>query len=66
VDDQNDRFSHGVCTATLIALLPQILLGPFVGALVDRWNQRLIMIIADTAIATATGVLIILLLAGNF
>jgi len=24
--------------ATLVALLPQIVLGPFVGALVDRWN----------------------------
>jgi DHA3 family macrolide efflux protein-like MFS transporter len=49
-----------LATATLMALLPQILLGPFVGALVDRWNRRLIMIIADTAIATATLVLILL------
>jgi DHA3 family macrolide efflux protein-like MFS transporter len=49
-----------LATATLVALLPQILLGPFVGALVDRWNRRLIMIIADTAIAAATGVLILL------
>jgi DHA3 family macrolide efflux protein-like MFS transporter len=53
-----------LATATLVALLPQILLGPFVGALVDRWNRRLIMIIADTAIATATGVLIFLFAAG--
>jgi DHA3 family macrolide efflux protein-like MFS transporter len=54
-----------LATATLVALLPQILLGPFVGALVDRWNRRLIMIIADTGIAAATGVLIILFAAGN-
>jgi DHA3 family macrolide efflux protein-like MFS transporter len=53
-----------LATATLVALLPQILLGPFVGALVDRWNRRLIMIIADTAIAAATGVLILLFAAG--
>jgi MFS transporter, DHA3 family, macrolide efflux protein len=53
-----------LATATLVALLPQILLGPFVGALVDRWNRRLIMIIADTAIAAATGVLIVLFAAG--
>lgn len=54
-----------LATATLVALLPQILLGPFVGALVDRWNRRLIMIIADTGIAIATGVLILLFAAGN-
>lgn len=53
-----------LATATLMALLPQILLGPFVGALVDRWNRRLIMIIADTAIAAATGVLLLLFAAG--
>ncbi len=49
-----------LATATLVALLPQILLGPFVGTLVDRWNRRLIMIIADASIAVATGVLIYL------
>lgn len=37
--------------ATLVGMLPQILLGPFAGALVDRWNRRLIMIIADATIA---------------
>jgi DHA3 family macrolide efflux protein-like MFS transporter len=54
-----------LATATLVALLPQILLGPFVGALVDRWNRRLIMIVADTMIAAATGVLILLFANGN-
>ncbi len=54
-----------LATATLVALLPQILLGPFVGALVDRWNRRLIMIVADTGIAVATGGLIILFAVGN-
>lgn len=36
---------------TLIALLPQVLLGPFIGALVDRWNRRRVMIVADSFIA---------------
>jgi DHA3 family macrolide efflux protein-like MFS transporter len=53
-----------LATATLLALLPQILLGPFVGALVDRWNRRIIMIVADTSIAVATGVLIVLFSTG--
>ena len=32
-------------------MLPQIVLGPFAGALVDRWNRRIIMMSADAAIA---------------
>jgi len=38
-------------TAFLIAMLPQIVLGPFAGALVDRWNRRIIMVSADATIA---------------
>src|SRR5829696_4120350 len=37
--------------ATLVGMLPQIVLGPFAGALVDRWNRRVIMIMADGTIA---------------
>jgi DHA3 family macrolide efflux protein-like MFS transporter len=43
-----------LATATMAALLPQIVLGPFAGALVDRWNRRIILIVADTSIALAT------------
>jgi DHA3 family macrolide efflux protein-like MFS transporter len=38
-------------TATIVALLPNIFLGPFVGALVDRWNRRVVMIVADGFVA---------------
>jgi DHA3 family macrolide efflux protein-like MFS transporter len=38
-------------TALLVAMLPQIVIGPFAGALADRWNRRLIMILADSTIA---------------
>ena len=37
--------------AVLVGMLPQIVIGPFAGALVDRWNRRTIMIVADTTIA---------------
>ena len=40
--------------ATLVGMLPQIVLGPFAGALVDRWNRRIIMMIADATIAAFT------------
>ena len=43
--------------ATMMALLPQILLGPIAGALVDRWDRRRVLIFADGGIALATLVL---------
>jgi DHA3 family macrolide efflux protein-like MFS transporter len=46
--------------ASLVGLAPQIVLGPFAGALVDRWNRRLVMIFADAGIALATVVLAVL------
>jgi DHA3 family macrolide efflux protein-like MFS transporter len=46
--------------ATLFALLPQIVLGPFAGALVDRWNRRLVLIFSDGFTALATIVLAVL------
>ncbi len=42
-----------LATASMMALLPGIFLGPFIGALVDRWNRRIVMIVADTIIALA-------------
>lgn len=43
--------------ASLIGLLPTVILGPFAGALVDRWKRRQVMLVVDTAIALATLVL---------
>jgi hypothetical protein len=40
--------------ASLVAMLPKVFLGPVVGALVDRWNRRVVMIVADSLIALAT------------
>lgn len=37
--------------ATLMMVLPQIVLGPLMGALVDRWNRRVTMIVVDSIIA---------------
>ena len=41
-------------TASLVGLLPSVVLGPFVGALVDRWNRRRILLISDSSIALVT------------
>jgi DHA3 family macrolide efflux protein-like MFS transporter len=40
--------------ATIMALLPQVVLGPIAGALVDRWDRRRVLIVADGSIALAT------------
>src|SRR4030066_240183 len=54
-----------LATATLVGLLPQVNLGPFTGALVDRWSRRLTMIVADSLIALATVGLAILFALGH-
>jgi len=43
-----------LATASLFGMLPQILLGPIAGTIVDRGNRRLIMIFADATIAIFT------------
>lgn len=51
--------------ATLVGMLPQIVIGPFAGALVDRWNRRTIMILADGTIAVFSLLLAYLFATGN-
>ena len=46
--------------ASLAGMLPQVLFGPFAGALVDRWNRRQVLILADGSIALATLILVYL------
>lgn len=43
-----------LATASIAALLPEILLGPVAGAYVDRWNRRIVMMVADGLIALAS------------
>ncbi len=53
-------------SATVLALMaffsfaPGIIFTPFAGALVDRWNRRLVMMLSDMAAALATGILLAL------
>lgn len=54
-----------LATAAMLELLPRILVMPFAGTLVDRWNRRLVMIGADTLTAVATAVLILLVWSGD-
>jgi len=49
-----------LATATLLGIAPQTVLGPFIGALVDRWDRKRIMLFADSVIALASLVLAML------
>jgi len=49
-----------LATASLVGLVPQVVFGPFAGTLVDRWNRRRVMLIADSIITIATIALAIL------
>ncbi|HET6372854.1 MAG TPA: MFS transporter, partial [Candidatus Polarisedimenticolia bacterium] len=52
-------------TATLFALLPAVLLGPAVGALIDRWSRRVTIVLADGAVALGSLALAGLFLTGK-
>jgi DHA3 family macrolide efflux protein-like MFS transporter len=46
--------------AAFVGLMPVILLSPFAGVLVDRWNRKALIAVADSAQAIATFALIVL------
>jgi DHA3 family macrolide efflux protein-like MFS transporter len=51
--------------ATLAAILPDVILGPFAGALVDRWNRRRVMLAADGFVALVSAWLAYLFWSGS-
>lgn len=62
---QKTQSATVLAVATLVGMLPQIVIGPFAGALVDRWNRRIIMIAADATIAAFSLLLAYLYWTGN-
>lgn len=46
--------------ATIAALLPQVVLGPFAGVFVDRWSRKWTMILADSFVALCSAVIALL------
>ncbi|MBU0595317.1 MFS transporter [Candidatus Bipolaricaulota bacterium] len=53
-----------LAVASMMAYLPQVIISPFAGALVDRWNRRRVLILADGSIALATVLLAVLFATG--
>lgn len=54
-----------LATASLAAMLPQVVAGPFAGTLIDRWNRRRVMILADGTIALVSALLAYLFWTGQ-
>jgi DHA3 family macrolide efflux protein-like MFS transporter len=50
---------------TLAAVLPGVVLGPIAGTLVDRWNRRLVMLVADGFVALVSAWLAYLFWSGS-
>ena len=46
-----------LASASMVVMVPQILVGPIAGALIDRWNRKAIMILADATMILASGVM---------
>jgi MFS family permease len=49
----------------LAAVLPRVLLSPLAGTIVDRWDRRRVMIVADTGAGLSTLLVILLLVMGQ-
>jgi DHA3 family macrolide efflux protein-like MFS transporter len=47
-------------TAMLVNIVPQVVLGPFIGPFIDRWNRKKIMIYSDLVTALLTLALVVL------
>lgn len=57
---QTTKSATTLSIASMMGLLPQVLLSPFIGTWVDRGNRRLILMFADGTVALATLILAIL------
>jgi DHA3 family macrolide efflux protein-like MFS transporter len=51
--------------ASIMAILPQVLFGPFAGTLIDRWNRRTVLMASDGSIALAIVALAMLYTQGS-
>ncbi len=58
------RSTAVLAIATIAMLLPQAIVGLFSGALIDRWNRKLVMIISDSLIAFFSLILALLFFSG--
>jgi len=61
---QETGSAAALATMAIFYMLPEVILGPFIGALVDRWNRQRVMIVSDGLIALVTLLLAVLFMLG--
>ncbi|MBL8089673.1 MAG: MFS transporter [Anaerolineales bacterium] len=61
---QETNSATTLAIASMMGLLPTVLLSPFIGTWVDRGNRRLLLIAADATVAIATFILALLFALG--
>jgi MFS transporter, DHA3 family, macrolide efflux protein len=61
---QTTNSATTLAIASMMGLLPQVLLSPFIGTWVDRGSRRMILITADSTVALATLALAVLFASG--
>ena len=61
---EKTRSASVLAASMFLALAPQVLFGPLIGALVDRWDRKKVMMIADGSAALASAALAALFAAG--
>lgn len=62
------QITGSATTLTLVAFFsfgPLVIMSPIAGALVDRWNRKLVVMISDLVAGLATGAMLTLYLSGN-
>lgn len=62
---ETTRSATVLAAAMLVGVLPQVLLGPVIGPLIDRWNRKRVMMTADSLVAFTTLVLALLFASGT-
>ena len=62
---QTTQSATTLSIASMMGLLPQVLLSPFIGTWVDRGNRRLILMFADGTVALVTLILAVLFAMGS-
>ncbi|MBI5668920.1 MAG: MFS transporter [Chloroflexi bacterium] len=61
---ETTRSATVLASAALVGVLPQVLISPIAGPLIDRWNRKRVMMVADALVAFTT-LLLVLLFAGG-
>lgn len=65
LDLDPERGKSALALLMALNVLPVVLAGPFMGALIDRWDKRHCMIVADSVRGGLIAILTILLLSGH-